>query len=102
MNSWRKPRTTPTPKTAKRKEAEESSHELRVNYSQLWQNYLNNYFQAKVGKELPKQFPEAISVGKLDVGNFVFPNTANTLQAGNYLKYFQGGSKSVIHYLTNC
>ena len=40
------------------------------NYSQLWQNYLNNYFQTKVGKEIPKQFPEPITVGRLDVGNF--------------------------------
>ena len=39
-------------------------------YSQLRQEYLNHYFQAKVGKELPKQFPEPLSIGKLDVGNF--------------------------------
>ena len=36
-------------------------------YNQLRQDYLDNYFQAKVGKELPKQFPEPLSVGKLDV-----------------------------------
>ena len=35
--------------------------------SQLRQKYLNNCFQAEVGKELPKQFPEPPSVGKLDV-----------------------------------
>ena len=29
-----------------------------------------NDYQAKVGKELPKQFPEPLLVGKLDVGNF--------------------------------
>ena len=44
------------------------------NFSQLRQNYLNNYFQARVGKELPKQFPEPLSVSKLDVGNFAFSN----------------------------
>ena len=72
-------------------------------HNQLRQNYLNNYFQAEVGKELPKQFPEPLSVGKLDVGNFGFSNTANTLQARNYLNYFQGASKSVIYYLIyNC
>ena len=38
-----------------------------------------------------QQFPEPLSVGKLDVGNFAFSNTANTLQARNYLNYFQGG-----------
>ena len=69
---------------------------LRATCSQLRQNYLNDYFQAKVGKELPEQFPEPRSVGKLDVGNFAFSNTANTLQARNYLEYFRGGSKSVI------
>ena len=51
-----------------------------VIYSQLRQNYLNNYFQAEVGKELPNQFPEPFSVGKLDVSNFEFSNTANTLK----------------------
>ena len=71
-------------------------------YSQLRQNCLNNSFQAKVGKELPKQFPELLSVGKLDVGNFAFPKTANTLQARNFQNHFQGGSKSVIYYLINC
>ena len=44
-------------------------------YSQLRQNYLNNYFQAEVGKELPKQFPDAFSVSKLHVGNFAFSKT---------------------------
>ena len=39
-------------------------------YNQLRQNCLNTYFQAKVGKELPKQFPQPLLVGKLDVGNF--------------------------------
>ena len=71
-----------------------------IAYSQLWQNYLINHFQAKVCKELREQFPEPKN--KLDVCNFAFANTANTLQARNYLKYFQGGSKSVIHYLINC
>ena len=33
------------------------------------ENYLNSYYQAKVGKELPEQFPEPLSVGKLDIGN---------------------------------
>ena len=50
-------------------------------------------FQAKVGKELPKQFPEPLSVGKLDVGNFAFSDTANTLQARNHLKIFSGRFK---------
>ena len=36
-----------------------NSHHTRGNkYSQHQQTYLNNYFQAKVGKELPKQFPK--------------------------------------------
>ena len=39
-------------------------------YSQLRQNYLTNYLQAKVGKELPKQFRRAPLVGKQDVGSF--------------------------------
>ena len=69
---------------------------LNPYYNQLRQNYINNYVQAQLRKQLPKQFPE-LSVGKLDVGN-----TANTLQARNYLKYFQGGSKLVIYYLVNC
>ena len=68
-------------------------------YSQHRQNYLNSYFQAKVGKKLPKQLPEPLSVGKLDIGSFAFSSTANTLQARNYQKYFQGGSKSVIYIL---
>ena len=34
------------------------------------------YCLAKVGKELPKQLPEPLSVGKLDVGKFAFSNTA--------------------------
>ena len=34
------------------------------------QNYLNEYFQAKVGRELPKQFPKPPLVGEQDVGNF--------------------------------
>ena len=59
-------------------------------YSQLRQNYLNNYFQANVAKKLPKQFPEPLSVGKQDVCNFAFSNTANTLKARNYLQYFPG------------
>ena len=64
--------------------------------------YLTNYFQAKVGKELPKQFPEPLSVGKLDVGNFAFSNAANTLQARNYLKYCQRVSKLVTYYPIIC
>ena len=71
-------------------------------YSQLHQNYLNNYLQATVGREFPKQFPEPLSVGKLNVSNFALSNMANTLQARNYLKYFQRGSKLVIYYLINC
>ena len=59
-------------------------------------------FHAKVGKKSLKQFPKPVSVGKLDVGNFAFSNTVNTLQARNYLKYFQRGSKSVIYCLINC
>ena len=31
---------------------------IKIWYNQLWQNYLNNYFQAEVGKELPKQFAQ--------------------------------------------
>ena len=61
----------------------------------------NNYFQAKVGKDLPEQFPEPLSVGQMDGGNFALSNTANTLQAGKYLKYFQRGSKSAIYYRTH-
>ena len=52
---------------------------IETSYSHLRQNYLNNYFQAKVGKKLPQQFPEPLSVSKLDVGHFVFSNTAKTL-----------------------
>ena len=37
--------------------------------NQLWHNSLDNDFQGNVGKELHKQFPEPLSVGKLDVGN---------------------------------
>ena len=70
--------------------------------SQLRQNYLKKHFQAKVGKQLPKQFPETFSFRKLDVGNFAFSDTANTPQARNYLRHFQRGSKSVIYYLINC
>ena len=72
-------------------------------YNQLRQNYLNNHFQAKAGKELPKQFPEPLSIGNLDVGDFAFSNTAkHTLPARNYLNYLQGGSKSVMYYLITC
>ena len=69
---------------------------------QLQQSYLNNYFQAKVGKELPKHFPEPLLVGNLDIGNFAFSSTANTLQSRNYLECFQGGSESVFDCLINC
>ena len=55
-------------------------HSSVCNYRQLRQNYQNHNFQARVGKELPKQFPEPLSVGKLDVGNLTFSNTANTLK----------------------
>ena len=68
----------------------------------LRQSYLNHFFQAKVGRELPKQLPEPPSVGKLVVGNVALSNAANTLQARNYMKYFQGGSTSAIDYLINC
>ena len=61
-----------------------------------------DYFQAKAGKELRKQFPEPTSVGEVDVRNFAFSSTANALQARNYLKYFQRRSTSVIYYLINC
>ena len=64
-------------------------------YSQPRQNYLNHSFQAKVVKQLPKQFPEPLSVGKLDVGNFACSNSANTLQARNYLKYISSGRVKV-------
>ena len=64
-------------------------------FSLRQQNYQNNYFHAKVGKDLPKQFTGPVSVGKLDVGNYAFSNTATPLQARKNLKYFQGGSKSV-------
>ena len=70
--------------------------------SQLWQNYPKTYFRAKVGKELPKQFSEPLSVSKLDAGNFAFSNAAYTLQVRNYQKNIQGGSKLVIYYLINC
>ena len=69
-------------------------------YSQLRQHYLKSYFQAKVGKELSKQFPEPTSVGKLDVNNFEFWNAANTLQARNYLKYFHSESSSKVYPYT--
>ena len=45
---------------------------MLAGYNQLRQNYLNKHFQAKVGKELPKQFPEPLLVGKLNLGNFAF------------------------------
>ena len=61
---------------------------------------LNNYFQAKVGKELHKQFPEPLLVGNWMSVILHFQILQNTLQARDYLKYFQGGSKSVI-YLEN-
>ena len=73
---------------------------VKVTYSQFRQDYLNIDFHAKIGRELPEQLPEPLSVGKLDVGNFAFQS--NTLQARNYLKYLQGGSKSVIDYLISC
>ena len=53
-----------------------NSEEKGTKYHQLRQNYLNNDFQANVGKELPKQFPEPLSVGKLDVGKLAVPHTA--------------------------
>ena len=59
------------------------------------------FFQARVGKELPKQFPEPLSAGKLDVSSFAFSDAADILQARNNLEYFQGGSKSVIYSLIN-
>ena len=53
---------------------------FEVFFSQFRQSYLNIYFQAKVGTELPKEFPGPLSVGKLDVGNFAFSNTAETVR----------------------
>ena len=50
-------------------------------YSQHLQNYLNKYFRAKVGKELPQQFPEPPPVGKLGVGNLALSCAATTLEA---------------------
>ena len=68
-----------------------------LNYSQLRKNCL----QAKVGKELPKQFPEPLLVGKLDVIlNKYCKHSAS--QARNYLNYCQGGSYSVVDCLINC
>ena len=59
---------------------------MGVDYSQHQQNYLNNYFRAKVGKELPTQFQEPPPVGKNYVNNSALSYTANTLEARNCLK----------------
>ena len=68
-------------------------------YSQLRQNYQNNYFEAKVGKELPKQFPEPLSVGKLDVGSLALSDNANALQARAVsflsLFFFENGQENL-------
>ena len=50
-------------------------------YSQHRQNYLNNYFRAEVGKNLPKQFPDPFPVGKQGVGNLALSHTAKTPEA---------------------
>ena len=73
--------TDSRPPSGKPESEEWITQQWRANYNQLQQNNLNNYFQAKVRKELPIQFPEPLSVGKLDVGNFALSNTANALQA---------------------
>ena len=57
-------------------------------------------FRPKVVKNYLSNFPEPLSVGKLDVDNSTFSNTANTLQARHYLKHIQG--RSLIHCLINC
>ena len=57
--------------------------------NQLRQNYLNNYFQARVGKEFTKQFPAPLPIRKLDAGYFAFSNAANTLQSRNYSDIFR-------------
>ena len=63
-------------------------------YSQLLQNDLNKHFQTKIAKELPKQFPEPLSVGTLDIGNFAISNAANALQASQkFPKIFSGRVK---------
>ena len=61
------------------------------NYSQLRQNCLNSYFQAKVGKELPRQFPEPLSVGKLVVGNFAVSSNATLCTPEITQIYFKEG-----------
>ena len=58
-------------------------------YSEHRQNYLNHYFQTKVGKELPKQFPEPLSIGKLAFGNLAF-QILQTLWSQNLPKLFSG------------
>ena len=63
-----------------------SAYQTSKLYSQHRQNYQNKYFQTKVGKELPKQFPKPPLVGKRDVSNFAPLHTAKTLEARNYLK----------------
>ena len=56
-----------------------------MRYSQHSQNHLNNYFQAILGKELPKQYPKPPLVGKQNVG-FSLSYTTKTREARNYLK----------------
>ena len=77
-----------------------STTEMSV-YSQLWQNNLNNYFRAKVGKELPNFQDSFWSVNCTSVilHSQILQTLCNPVITK---KSFQGGSKSVIYYLTNC
>ena len=60
--------------------------------SQHRQNYLNNYFPAEVGKDLPKQFPESFPIGRQGVSNLAPSSTAKTLEARKKPKQFEGRS----------
>ena len=61
--------------------------------SQLRQNYLNNYFQARVGKEMPKSFPDPLSVGKLDVGKFCILKYCKHSASQKLPKLFSGRAR---------
>ena len=65
------------------------------------QNYLNLYFWAKLGKQLPKQFPDPPLFGKQDVSNFALAlsETAKDSRSQNHMKELEGGSMSVFYYL---
>ena len=69
--------------------------------TQRWQNYLNNFIRAKVGKELPNNSQNHLwPVNRTSV-ILTFIYYKNT-RSEKYPKIIQGGSKSVVYCLINC